>query len=842
MARPPSPQSSPASAQAIQQALALHRQGRLAEAEGLYVSVLAQRPNNFEACYFLGMLKMQQHEPARALALIETAARIKPYSPEAQATLGAVLMALARPAEALAAYDRLIKLQPRDADAFYNRGVVLTNLARHDEALASYDKALAVRRDHVSSLFNKASTLARLGQDERAHAAYDALLVIAPDHVEGLTDRGNVLAKLGRCAEALASYDRALALRPTHLNALSNRGNVLKDEGRHEEALAMYDRALVIDPRHMASLNNRGNVLIAMKREEEAVATFDRGLALAPDDPELLFNRACALERLYRFNEALADLEHSLALRPASAKALNNYGNVLAALERPGEAAESYDRALALEPNRAETHYNRGYVFMTLQRQAQAIADFERAFALDPHHPNALDSLGFAHLSVCDWKKVAEWAAPTEVALLDNGLPVGRSYPLYYFDNPAYQLTAARVFHAANLAGVRAPLPACHLARGDRLRVAYLSSDFRTHPVAYAIVELFERHDRSRFEIIGVSIALEDAGAMRSRIVQACDQFHDVTRDGERMVAERLNRLGVHIAVDLNGLTRGARLEVLARRAAPIQVAYLGYPATTGADFIDYILADATVVPFDQQPFFAEKIVHLPDCYHPNDTTRRTPAEVPTRSELGLPESAPVFCAFAQSYKISAPMFATWMRLLARVEGSVLWLSRMNDLATANLRAAAAERNIDPARLIFAPRLERMEDHLARHREATLFLDTLPYGAHSTAIDALWTGLPVITCAGSAFAGRVGGSMLKAAGLPELVTASLEEYEALAAKLATTPPMLEAVRRSLENNRTSCPLFDIDRLRRHVEAAYETMWDIHARGESPRSFSVEPIA
>jgi predicted O-linked N-acetylglucosamine transferase (SPINDLY family) len=839
MAKSPSPQSSPSAAQVVQQALALHRQGRLLEAEGLYRSVLARRPEHFEASYLLGMLKLQQRQPAQALPLIEAAVKIKPYAPEAAATLGGVLAALARPADALVAYDRLIKLRPGDPDARYNRGVVLTSLGRHGDALASYEKALTIRPDHAPSLFNKAKALVALGEFERARTGYDAVLAVLPNHVDALTDRGNVLAALGRRAEALASFERALALNPAHVHALNNRGSLLREEGRYEEALATFERALALDPRNTATLNNRSNTLIDLERHAEAVTDFDRALAFAPDDPELLFNRACALERLHRFEDALADLDRSLATRPDSTKALHNRGNILAALKRPEDAIASYDRALVLEPDRADTLHNRGNVLTTLGRHAQAIADYQRAFALDPHHPHAFDSLSFAQLSVCNWEAVARLAPQAEGVLRGNAGPASLVYPLYYFGNQAYQLTAARAYLQANCPPVRAPLPARAASEPSRLRIAYLSSDFRFHPVATAIVELLERHDRSRFELLGVSLGRDDASEIRARIVRAFDAFHDVAAHGDRAIAELLRRLGVHIAVDLNGLTRGWRPGVLAHRPAPVQVLYLGYPGTTGADFVDYVLADATVLPLEQQPFFAETIVHLPDCYHPNDTTRRLSA-APDRAELGLPAGAFVFCCFNQSHKISAASFAVWMRLLARIDGSVLWLSHMNDCAMDNLRGAAIARGIDPARIIFAPRLDRIEDHLARHRQADLFLDTLPYNAHSTAIDALWAGLPVVTCTGSAFPGRVGASLLEAVGLPGLVTTNLEDYEALAAKLATDSPRLQAIRGTLEKNQTSCPLFDIDRLRRHIEAAYATMWEICRRGERPRSFAVDP--
>ena len=434
----------------------------------------------------------------------------------------------------------------------------------------------------------------------------------------------------------------------------------------------------------------------------------------------------------------------------------------------------------------------------------------------------------------------AERLARALRARVDEGNFVDPLTSLAFGFEPAIQLktaeTCIRLF---------SPVARCsftHRTKDDpeKLRIAYVSSNFRQHPVGLAIVELLERHDHARFEVIGMSYGSNDASDTRLRIARSFDRFHDVAADSDRNIARLLHDLDVHIAVDLNGLTGGCRPGVLAHRPAPIQVGYMGFAGTTGAAFIDYILADATVLPFDQQPFFSERIVHLPDCYHTSDATRPISPQTPARADLGLPERGLVFCCFNQSYKIAAAVFDIWMRLLTQVPDSVLWLSAMNDLAQANLRREALARGVDPARLIFAPRVDRTADHLARHRAADLFLDTLPYNAHSTAIDALWTGLPVVTCAGGAFAGRVAASLLKAAGLPELVTNSLHEYEALILKLATDPAHLASIRRKLEINRLACPLFDSDRFRRHIEAAYTTMWDIHRRGQTPHSFPVEP--
>jgi predicted O-linked N-acetylglucosamine transferase (SPINDLY family) len=381
-------------------------------------------------------------------------------------------------------------------------------------------------------------------------------------------------------------------------------------------------------------------------------------------------------------------------------------------------------------------------------------------------------------------------------------------------------------------------LPRKHERRG-KIKLAYLSSDFREHPISVLIARLIELHDRADFEVIGISFGIDDS-PIRQRLIASFDRFHDARLQSDREVADLIASLEVDIVVDLNGRTDDARPGVLALRPAPIAVNFLGVAGNTGAEFLDYIIADRIVLPDAQQQFYSEKVVYLPDSYLVNDAGREISAHVPTRAEAGLPPDGFVFCAFNNSFKIQPAVFSRWLRLLARVEGSVLWLSRTNDVAIANLRGQAEAHGIDPARLIFAPRIPSSADHLARHRLAGLFVDTLPFNAHTTGADALWAGLPIVTCLGGTFPGRVAASMLHAVGLPELVTHSLDDYEALAIKLAEDPALLEQVRRKLEQNRRTCALFDNDRYRRHLEAAYRTMCEISWRGEAARGFGVKP--
>jgi predicted O-linked N-acetylglucosamine transferase (SPINDLY family) len=405
-------------------------------------------------------------------------------------------------------------------------------------------------------------------------------------------------------------------------------------------------------------------------------------------------------------------------------------------------------------------------------------------------------------------------------------------------DDQALQLKCAQNYIAESLAAAPALLRKDGRAHRDRLRIAYLSADFQAHATAYLIAELIERHDRSRFEVHAVSFGRDDGSEMRRRLVAGFDRFHDVRARGDEAAAKLIEELAIDIAIDLKGYTQDARPEILRYRPAPIQASYLGFPGTMGGDFIDYIIADAIVLPFAEQRFYPERIVHLPDCYQPNDRQRRIAEATPCRADAGLPEKGFVFCSFNNNHKITPEVFAVWMRLLGKVPQSALWLLRDNSAAEQNLRWQAQAHGVAPGRLVFADRVA-LDAHLARHRLADLFLDTLPYNAHTTASDALWAGLPVLTCAGESFAGRVAASLLQAIGLPELVCDSLADYEALALKLATDPAMLASLRQKLSENRATTALFDADRTRRHIEAAYRKMWDIFQAGGAPQSFAVE---
>ena len=625
----------------------------------------------------------------------------------------------------------------------------------------------------------------------------------------------------------------ALARSPGDAEALYLLGSTYLFEGRFQDALGPLAAAHgKLERRGVAY--RLGHCHLALGDFAHAEQAFRHETQAYPDYANAHNALGAALASQGREEEALAAFAAAARLEPGHAEANNNAGSALRALGRPEEALPYLERALAANPGLADAHHNRGLVLHALRRYDEAAQSLRRVLELAPRTPYALSSLVWAELFACDWREL-----PGQVAALRESVgkvPAAPFTVVAVSGSPAEQLRCAQL-HVRQTTPAAAPLPKKSVSRRERTRLAYLSADFHDHATAWLAARLFELHDRSQFEVSAVSYGPDDRSATRARLERAFDRFIDVRAMSDAEVARRLE---ADIAVDLKGLTADTRMAILAYRPAPVQVTYLGYPGTCGAPYIDYVLADRVVVPQAHEQFYTEKVVCLPDCYQVNDVTTPIAERTPSRRESGLPEHGFVFCCFNNTYKLMPETFDVWMRLLARVPGSVLWLLEPTAAAKANLQASARSRGIDPARVVFAPRVGRPE-HLARHRSADLFLDTLPYNAHTTASDALWAGLPVLTCLGSAFAGRVGASVLKAAGLPQLVTSSLAEYEALALKLAAEPASLRALRDTLAANRLGCPLFDSARFCRHVEAAYRRMWEIHLRGEPPQPFEVPRV-
>jgi protein O-GlcNAc transferase len=701
------------------------------------------------------------------------------------------------------------------------------------DAKRIYEEILARRPKHFDALHLLGVIACQTRDLNRGEELIGRAIKLEPGNALAHLNRGNALKDLKRFDEAVACYNRAIALKPDLVEAYSNRGNALYYLKRFDEAVASYDKTIALRPDYAEAYNNRGNALFYLKRFDEALASCDKAIALKPDYAEACNNRGNALCSLKRLDEALASYNKAVALKPDFAEAYNNQGNALHQLKRAEDALASCDKAIALKRDYAEAYNNRGNALKDLMRPEDALTSYDKAFSLDPDLAGAEGERLYMKKRLCDWTNINAESANLTSSIRNKK---ANSTPLIFLgvsSSPDDQLQCAKSWVAETCPPSGKAIWRGEQYRHDRIRVAYVSADFREHPVSLLIAEMLELHDKSRFDVSAVSLGYDDNSRMYQRLKAAFGQFIDARTSSDEQIANLVRSSEVDILVDLMGFTGDARPGIFAQRPAPVQVNYLGYPGTMGADYIDYILADRFVIPQEMRGYYSEKVVHLPNSFMANDSTRQKSSRVPRRSECNLPETGFVFCSFNNVHKITPDIFDIWMRLLRQLDDSVIWLSDTNETAIRNLRREAQSRGIDPRRLVFAQRLALNEDHLARHELADLFLDTLPYNAHASASDALWAGLPVLTCPGETFAGRVAASLLNAIELPELIATTPEAYERMAIDLATHPDKLTAIKHKLTDNRLTTSLFDTKLFTKHIEAAYTAMHHRHQAGLAP---------
>jgi predicted O-linked N-acetylglucosamine transferase (SPINDLY family) len=726
-----------------------------------------------------------------ALALYNRAVELIPSLAEAWSNLGDTLKQLKRYEEALASYERLIELDPESAEAWSKRGIVLRSLTRYADALTSYERSLSLKPDYAEAWSNRGNVLHDLMQLEEALASYERSIEIAPNSSEAWNNRGITLNDLKRHKEAIASYEKSLELKPESAEAWSNRGNALNDLKRYQEALSSYEKSLEVRPNFAEAWSNRGNVQNELRRHEEALSSCERSLALKPDYAEAWNNRGIALGELKRNDEALSSYERSLKLKPDYAEALSNRGSILNELKRPEEALASYEQSIKLKPD----------------------ADY------------ILGELVHTQMKICVWTNFVDRCETLQRRLF-AGDNASTPFPvLGLFDDPCLQKYCAELF-VKNKFGQISPLGLTgKKAKRDKIRVGYFSMDFCEHPVADLIVEMIELHDRNRFEIYGFSFGVNTGDHMRKRLEVAFDNFLEVRQLSELDIARLARELEIDIAVDLGGHTKDARPAIFAYRAAPIQINYLGFPGTMGMEEIDYFIGDRITVTDDTLNQFSEKIIFMPDSFQANPTQKPIHQKESTREAHRLPEGEFVFCCFNNIWKITPDVFQIWTRILQQVKGSVLWLQSTDQKPIQRLSAEFQSAGISASRIVCASRLRSFADHLGRYQIADLFLDTFPYGAHTTASDALWTGLPILTRSGRSFASRVASSLLHALSVPELITKTPEEYQSLAIELANNPGRLKLLRAKLAKSKLTSPLFNTALFTENIESGYQAAYD-----------------
>ena len=824
----------------LNRGIALYRMGQPEAALATFDQLLAIEPRHPDVLINRSVVLIALGRAEEALQVADAALAVRPDSVIALLNRTAALLRLQRPREALATSDQLLRLDPRHPNGLVNRTLALLALEDFQEALAGAQSALAQDASNPAALELKVQALLGLRRYAEVVTEGQAALLRHPGRPALQLGLARALIGLKRFAEAETRVDAVLASVPGQTEATVLKAEILWGRRQWQAAWAWIEQAIAADSGQAPLWTAKTALLLAKERYAEAWATAECALALEPAHVQATINGIAALNGLHRFAEALAMADSLLERGVRDWQVYANRGGALAGLERFEEAQQAFTTARALDEA----------AFLAFRQRHQADSAPLDALApeLDPRAECLAFKLGRL-VDHCGWDQydaVIERAA----TLIEQCLAAGKPAPIPPFKTTflpfAPELTAAIArshgqFLASGMAATRQKLGWIESTPGaDRLRIGYVSADFRNHPTAHLISGLFRLHDRERFEVCVYALGQDDGSAYYQRIKADAERFTDLTGMSNAEAAARINADGVHVLIDLMGYTANARPEIFALQPAPIQASYLGYPGSLGAPFIPYIIADPVVLPEALRPFFTEQPVYLPECYQVNDRGQEIAETGVRRTDQGLPEQGFVFCGFNQIQKLEPVMFAVWMRILKRTPGSVLWLYTDDQDARARLRATAATHGVSDGRLVFAEHLPKPR-HLERCRLADLFLDTRLCNAHTTASDALWAGLPVLTCMGETFPARVAASLLQAVEMPELIMRSLEEYEEWAVRLATRPAELAALREKLAYNRLRTPLFDTARFARHLERAYEMLWERHVQGLPPAPLWVAPL-
>ncbi|WP_347986943.1 tetratricopeptide repeat protein [Methylomonas sp. AM2-LC] len=846
--------------------------GQLTTAVDSYNQALLLRPAYAEALNNRGIALQNLGQLDQALLSFDAAIAINPDYANAYNNRGLVLKALGRIPEELACYTQAIRFKPDFAEAFNNQGLALYGLQQYSQAAESFSQALAIKPGYAKAHYNLGNVLTAQQLYAQAVTHYETAVSLQPQFVEAYMYCGLAYKNLQNFQAALLCFDQAIKLSPNYAEAHHNRGLALHCLHRYVEALDSYAHGYALKPEQdEAYFTNRGLSFLALGKHTEAIDCFERVLAINPQHVEACFNYANALNNLQRYREALPVYQRVIALQPELAfaylqlgkvqhqlkyffAALDSYrqtmklvpehaeayflcGNTLQQIHQYQGAADNYRLALVHQPDHVAAHFGLGLALHELKRYQEACVVYDQATALDPDYQFLAGARFSTKIQICDWRDYAQETAHLLSRIAEGEKTLSPFTLLAMTDNLAVQGKIAALWTGLNYPE-RFELPAlAPYTNHTRIRVGFFSADFRNHPVAFLTAQMFELFDRSQFELLAFSFGPEAKDEMRVRLEAGFDQFHNINGKSDYEVALLARQLELDIAVDLSGLTGYCRTGIFSYRPAPTQVNYLGYAGSVPVTYMDYIIGDPVLIPAHCMHLYSEKVVHLPDSFMVTDSQRQIADKVFSRAEMGLPETGVVFCCFNNHFKITPYVFASWMRILQAVPGSVLWFSP-NPEAETNLKQAAEQQGISGERLLFSQRLPSIAEHLARHQLADLFLDTLPYNAHATAMDALWAGLPVLTCAGESFASRVAASLLSALGLPELIVYTPQAYEEQAIELALQPEKLAKLKAKLAENRLNAALFDTERYTRNLEAAFIAMHKRNHAGLAPEHLRV----
>ncbi|MDC3250628.1 tetratricopeptide repeat protein [Candidatus Pseudothioglobus singularis] len=818
----------------------LRESSQLELAVKAYEKALAVNAGFVEANYGLGIVFHELGQLDDMLECLEKVINIEPSLAEAHNLIGSGLEQLGQIEEAVISYQKAIEINPQYSEAYNNLGNAFKNIGRLEDAVISYQNALKLNPDFPALHNNLGNSFKELGKLDEALKSYQNALVYNPDYPDSLNNLGVISAMLGELEESVVYYKKAISVKPNFAEASNNLGNSLKRLSLFDEAVKSYKKAIEINPNFEDAYNNLGLTLTIQSQLDEAVVSFMKAIKINPKFDIAYNNLAHTYRQLKQHDSALESYEKAIEINPYFFQAYNNYGNILAKdFNLPDEAINCFNKAIEINPDFAIAHNNLAHALRDLNQLDDALKSYEKAMNLEPDLDNVLGNILSTKMNSCNWEGVESLLIDLRDKITSNQKVVNPFTLLGLIDDSALQLKVARLIMNDNHPKSNDLGPIESYPKHQKIRIGYFSGDFREHPVAFLSAELYEAHDRDHFEIHAFSFGPDTNDEMNLRIKAGVDYFHEVHAKAPKHIAELARSLEIDIAVDLTGFTAEARTDIFAMSAAPLQVNYLAYAGSMGLDYIDYIMADHMVIPKEEQSHYLEKIAYLPNSFMVQGTQINLSDKVFTREEVGLPADGFVFCCFNNFYKITPNVYSAWMRMLSKVDKSVLWLPIGNIAAVNNLKKEAKKYGIAESRIIFAPHLPFMIEHLNRLHLADLFLDTLPYNAHTTCSDALRMGLPVLTCLGRSFVSRVAGSLLSALNLPELITNTPEEYESLAIELATNPGKLKAIKDKLANNLSTAPLYDTKLFAKNLESAYTQMYERHHKGLKPDHIYVE---
>ena len=801
-----------------------------------FKQALKFKPDYAEAHNNMGNALRDKGELNAAIDSLKQALKFKPHYAEAHSNMGAALQERGELDAAIDSFKQALKFKPHYAEAHSNMGSALLQKGELDAAIDSIKQALKFKPHYADAHYNMGNGLQKKDELNAAIKSFKQALKFKPDYAEAHNNMGNALRDKGDLNTAINSYRQALKIKPHYSEAHNNMGSALLQKGELDTAIDRYRQAIKFKPDYAEAHNNMGAALQQKGELDTAIESFKQALKIKPHYADAHYNMGNVLQKKGELNAAIDSYKQALKLKPDYYEAHNNMGAVLQKKGELGTAIDSYRHAIKFKPDYAEAYYNMGFTLQERGELDAAIDSYSQVLKIKPDYLLACVQKLHQQAHICDWTASREdHEYIPELGILTQHV---EPFPLLALeDAPERHRLRSELYAKHKFKQSLIPLPIAPVQKTKRLRIGYFSADFKKHPVAYLIAKVIEIHDRDFFEVYGYSIGPVKDDEMRRRLIKGFDVFKDVQDKNDQDIAQLAREDKIDIAIDLTGYTHNSRSGIFAYRAAPIQINHLGYPSTMGTDFIDYIVADAIIIPENQKENYSENIIYLPDCYMPQDNTRTISNKGFSRKDFGLPQNGFVFCCFNNSYKITSKEFDIWMRLLSDVEGSVLWLLKANKWSESNLKTEASNRGIEPNRLIFADKLP-IDEHLARHQLADLFLDTFNFNAHTTASDALWAGLPVVTKMGNGFAARVAASLITSIELPELITTSEEEYEVLALSLAIDPQKLTMIKNKLLIKRKSAPLFDTETYTKNLETAYTNIYQRYADGLPPVEFKV----